>query len=74
MWELEEQGQREQEGHEMGMEVEAERLFGVWAPVEYLRGASRRDDGGRGCEPGRKVGAMSIDGQSYDEATTVARR
>jgi len=42
----------------MGMEVEVEGLFGVRAPLEYLRGASRGDDGGRGCKPGRKAGAM----------------
>ena len=58
VWELEEQSQREQEGHQMGMEVEAAGLLGVWPSLEYLRMPGRGDDGGRGCEPGRQVGAM----------------
>ena len=42
------------------MEVEAERLFGLWASVEYIRMPGRGDDSGGGNEPGRKAGKMSI--------------
>lgn len=40
------------------MEVEAEGLYGLWAPVEYLRMPGRGDDSGWGREPGGEVGAM----------------
>lgn len=40
------------------MEVEAEGLFGVWAPVEHLRMPGRGDDGGRGRGSQREAGAM----------------
>ena len=58
VWELAQPGQREQKGHEIRMEVEAEGLFGLWASVEYIRMSSGGDDGGRGWESKREAGAM----------------
>lgn len=40
------------------MEVEAEGLFGLWAPVEYIRSASSGDDSGRGRGSQWEAGAM----------------
>ena len=58
VWELAQPGQREQKGYEIRMEVEAAGLLGLWASVEYIRMSSGGDDGGRGWESKREVGAM----------------
>lgn len=58
VWQLAQPGQREQKGYEIRMEVEAERLFGLWASVEYIRMPGREDDGGRGRGSQWEVGAM----------------